>query len=134
MRMIALYSSGNTWECVHNVLQLALNSIGNWLLANALKLNVKQCLIVADLNMRRNINKTLKPIFHWEQHSRWVPNAEKKGINNMKCTWPTRKCCVGDPQPPIFHWKWGLRWLPNANEIYKKRKKCTWPTQEIGFT
>ena len=58
----------------------------------------------------------------------------KKGINNMKCTWPTQKCCVGDPPPPIFHWKWGSRWLPNANEIYTKKKKWTWPTQEIGVT
>ena len=22
----------------------------------------------------------------------------------MKCTWPTRKFCVGDPTQPIFHW------------------------------
>ena len=61
----------------------------------------------------------VKTIFHWEKHSRWVPNAEKNRINNMKCTWPTRKCCVGDPPPPIFHWKWGSRWV--ANEIYTKK-------------
>ena len=40
----------------------------------------------------------------------------------MKCTWQTRKCCVGDPPPPIFHWKWGSRWVANANEIYTKKK------------
>ena len=22
----------------------------------------------------------------------------------MKCIWPTRKFCVGDPMQPIFHW------------------------------
>ena len=22
----------------------------------------------------------------------------------MKCTWPTREFCVGDPIQPIFHW------------------------------
>ena len=22
----------------------------------------------------------------------------------MKCLWPTRKFCVGDPTQPIFHW------------------------------
>ena len=22
----------------------------------------------------------------------------------MKCTWPTRKFCVGDPTQPTFHW------------------------------
>ena len=55
-------------------------------------------------------------------------------IDNMKCTCPTRKSCVGDPTPPIFHWKWASRWLPNANEIYTKEMKCTWPTQEICVT
>ena len=24
--------------------------------------------------------------------------------NNMKCTWPTQKLCVGDPMQPIFYW------------------------------
>ena len=24
--------------------------------------------------------------------------------NNMKCTWPMREFCVGDPTQPIFHW------------------------------
>ena len=22
----------------------------------------------------------------------------------MKCTWPMRKFCIGDPAQPIFHW------------------------------
>ena len=22
----------------------------------------------------------------------------------MKCTWPMRKLCIGDPTQPIFHW------------------------------
>ena len=34
----------------------------------------------------------------------WVPNANEMSTNNMKCTWPARKFCVGDPAQPIFHW------------------------------
>ena len=50
-----LYSSGNSWNRVHATLQQALNSIGTWLPANALKLNVKKskCLIIANSNKRR---------------------------------------------------------------------------------
>ena len=51
-----------------------------------------------------------------------MPDANEIDINNMKCTCPTRKFCVGDPTPPIFHWKWGSLWLPNANEIYTHKK------------
>ena len=57
-----LYSSGNSWNRVHANLQQALNSIGIWLPANALKLNVKKskCLIIANSNKRRNIDRNLQ--------------------------------------------------------------------------
>ena len=35
--------------------------------------------------------ETLKPIFHLEQHLRWVPNAKKKWITNIKSTRPTQE-------------------------------------------
>ena len=46
----------------------------------------------------------LKPIFHCKLGSRWVTNANKMSTNNMKCTWPKRKFCVGDPTQAMFHW------------------------------
>ena len=49
----------------------------------------------------------LKPTFHCKLGSRWVTNANEMSTNSMKCTWPKRKFCVGDPTQPIFHW---LRW------------------------
>ena len=38
-----------------------------------------------------------KPIFHWEQCMRWVPNAKKPRINNMKSIRPMPEFCIGDP-------------------------------------
>ena len=49
-------------------------------------------------------SNSVKPIFHWKTSLRWVPDANEIDINNMKCTCPTRKFCIGDPTPPIFHW------------------------------
>ena len=46
----------------------------------------------------------LKPIFHCKLGSRWVTNANEISTNNMKCTWPMRTFCVGDPTQPLFHW------------------------------
>ena len=56
-----LYCSGNSWKRVHGILQHDLSKIGNWLTANALKLNVKKskCLIVASSCKLRNINRDL---------------------------------------------------------------------------
>ena len=48
-------------------------------------------------------SNVIKSIFHCKLGSRWVSNANKMSPNNMKCTWPTRKFCVGDPTQPIFH-------------------------------
>ena len=39
----------------------------------------------------------LEPIFHCELGSRWVTNANEMSTKNMKCAWPTRKFCIGDP-------------------------------------
>ena len=39
----------------------------------------------------------LKPIFNQKLGSRWLPNANEIYTKNMKCTWPTRKFCVGYP-------------------------------------
>ena len=40
-------------------------------------------------------------------------------INNMKCTWPTRKFCVGDSVQPIFHWlELGICIWGNANFMF----------------
>ena len=63
----------------------------------------------------------LKPIFHCKLGSRWLPNANKMSTNNMKCIWPMRKFCVGDPTRPIFHWlALGLCVGGNANFIIFK--------------
>ena len=43
------------------------------------------------------IIRCLKPIFHQKLGSRWLPNANEIYTKNMKCTWPTRKLCVGYP-------------------------------------
>ena len=48
-------------------------------------------------------NMGLKPIFHWELGLRWLPNANEINTKNMKCTWPTRKCCLWNPMQPIFY-------------------------------
>ena len=44
-----------------------------------------------------------KPIFHWKMVLHWLPNANKFNTKRMKCTLPTRKCCVWDPMQPISH-------------------------------
>ena len=31
------------------------------------------------------------------------PNAIEIDTNKMKCTWPMREFCVGDPMQPILH-------------------------------
>ena len=41
--------------------------------------------------------RAFKPIFHQKLGSRWLPNANEIYTKNMKCTWPTRKFCVGYP-------------------------------------
>ena len=46
---------------------------------------------------------SLKPIFHQNQHSRWLPNANDIDANNMKYTWPTRI--------QSLHWSGALRWI-----------------------
>ena len=40
---------------------------------------------------------SVKPIFHCKLGLCWL-------TNNMKCTWPIRRFCVGDPTQPIFLW------------------------------
>ena len=46
--------------------------------------------------------------------------ANEMSTNNMKCTWPTRKCCIGDPSQPIFHWlALGFCVGGNANFIFR---------------
>ena len=35
-----------------------------------------------------------------------MPDANEIDINNMKCTYPTRKFCVGDPYS--IDWRWGF--------------------------
>ena len=61
----------------------------------------------------------IKPIFHCKLGSRWVPKANEMSTNNMKCTWPTQKFCVGDPTQPIFHWlALGFCVGGNANFIF----------------
>ena len=42
-------------------------------------------------------NIGLKPIFHQKLGSRWLPNPNEIYTKNMKCTWPTRKFCIGYP-------------------------------------
>ena len=61
-----------------------------------------------------------KPIFHCEVGLRWLPNANEMSTNNMKCTWPTRKFCVGDRTQPIFHWlSFGFCVGGKANFIFR---------------
>ena len=103
--------------------------------------------------------QSFKPIFHCKLGSHWVPYANEISTNNMKCTWPTRKFCVGDPTQPIFHWlAFGFCVGGNANLIFRnggnekfsvlspysiekrdptqmkstpKKMKCTWPTRKF---
>ena len=56
-----------------------------------------------DSDLRQEVQE-LKPIFHWKLGWYWLPNANEMSTNNMKCTWPIQKLCVGDPAQPIFHW------------------------------
>ena len=38
----------------------------------------------------------------------------------MKCTWPTRRFCIGDPMQPIFNWlELGFCLGGNANFIFR---------------
>ena len=43
---------------------------------------------------------SVNPIFHCQLGSIWVTNVNEMSTNNMKCIWPTRRFCVGDP----LHW------------------------------
>ena len=47
---------------------------------------------------------TLYAHIHCNLGSCWVTNANEMSTNNMKCTWPAQKNCVGDQTQPIFHW------------------------------
>ena len=49
-----------------------------------------------------------------------LTNANEMSTNNMKCTWSTRKICVGDPTQPIFHWlALGFCVGGNANYMFR---------------
>ena len=61
---------------------------------------------------------SLKPIFHQNQHSRWLPNANNIDANNMKYTWPTRI--------QSLHWSGALRWVLGPVGRGKADSSCWW--------
>ena len=75
------------------------------------------------VNYMMNIHiNDIKPIFHQKTGLRWVPDANKIDINNMKCTCLTPAPTPEGPTPPIFHWELGLRLLPNAKKSTQKKR------------
>ena len=71
--------------------------------------NHNNFLIIVEYRCRHNsyggyIYNTGKPIFHCKLGSHWVTNTNEMSTNNMKCTWPMRKVCIGDPTQTLLHW------------------------------
>ena len=57
------------------------------------------------------------------------PTRKKSTPKQMKCTWPTRKLCVGDPTQPIFHWL-TLGFCIGGNANFSTFR---YPTQNCGI-
>ena len=70
----------------------------------------------------------IKPIFHCKLGSRWLPNVNEMSTNNLKCTRPTRRFCVGDPLARLRV----LRWYPQ-HEIVALGVKPTPGLNANGF-